>query len=49
MQLIELRANKETFHTITFQQSRCVVIRAIKVSEDKKVPIIALANRYLYT
>jgi uncharacterized protein YydD (DUF2326 family) len=36
MRLIELRANKETFHTITFNKVGVSIIRAIKVSEDKK-------------
>ena len=36
MRLIELRANKETFHTITFNKVGISIIRAIKVSEDKK-------------
>ncbi|OFY80362.1 MAG: hypothetical protein A2281_17675 [Bacteroidetes bacterium RIFOXYA12_FULL_38_20] len=34
--MIELRANKETFHTITFNKVGVSIIRAIKVSEDKK-------------
>jgi uncharacterized protein YydD (DUF2326 family) len=36
MRLIELRANKESFHTIHFNQVGVSIIRAIKVSEDKK-------------
>jgi uncharacterized protein YydD (DUF2326 family) len=36
MRLIELRANKETFHTITFNRVGVSIIRAIKVTEDKK-------------
>src|ERR1035437_9210576 len=36
MRLIELRANMESFHTITFNKVGVSIIRAIKVSEDKK-------------
>ncbi len=36
MRLIELRANNESFHTITFNERGVSIIRAIKVSEDKK-------------
>jgi len=36
MRLIELRANKDSFHTITFNKIGVSIIRAIKVSEDKK-------------
>jgi len=36
MRLIELRANQDTFHTITFNRTGVSIIRAIKVSEDKK-------------
>jgi uncharacterized protein YydD (DUF2326 family) len=36
MRLIELRANKESFHTITFNKKGVSIIRAIKVSDDKK-------------
>ncbi len=36
MRLIELRANQDTFHTITFNPTGVSIIRAIKVSEDKK-------------
>lgn len=36
MRLIELRANQETFHTITFNKFGVSIIRAIKVTEDKK-------------
>jgi len=36
MRLIELRANQESFHTIIFNPKGVSIIRAIKVSEDKK-------------
>jgi uncharacterized protein YydD (DUF2326 family) len=36
MRLIELRANKDSFHTITFNETGVSIIRAVKVSEDKK-------------
>jgi len=36
MRLIELRANKDSFHTITFNEKGVSIIRAVKVSEDKK-------------
>jgi uncharacterized protein YydD (DUF2326 family) len=36
MRLIELRANQDSFHTITFNPKGVSIIRAIKVSEDKK-------------
>ncbi len=36
MRLIEIRANKESFHKITFNKVGVSIIRAIKVSEDKK-------------
>lgn len=36
MRLIELRANQDTFHTIPFNPTGVSIIRAIKVSEDKK-------------
>lgn len=36
MYLIELRANQESFHTITFNKEGVSIIRAIKVTEDKK-------------
>lgn len=36
MRLIKLSANNETFHTITFNKVGVSIIRAIKVSEDKK-------------
>jgi len=36
MRLIELRANQESFHTIIFNPKGISIIRAIKVSEDKK-------------
>lgn len=36
MRLIELRANKDTFRTITFNKVGLSIIRASKVSEDKK-------------
>ncbi|MFW6046604.1 MAG: DUF2326 domain-containing protein [Candidatus Woesearchaeota archaeon] len=36
MRLIELRANKESFHTITFNERGVSIIRATQVSEDTK-------------
>lgn len=36
MRLIELRANQDTFHTITFNPNGVSIIRAIKKNEDKK-------------
>jgi uncharacterized protein YydD (DUF2326 family) len=36
MRLIELRANQESFHTVTFNKVGVSIIRAIKVIEDKK-------------
>lgn len=36
MRLIELRANQDTFHTITFNPTGVSIIRAIKKNEDKK-------------
>ncbi len=36
MRLIELRANKKSFHTITFHKRGVSIIRAKKVSNDKK-------------
>lgn len=36
MRLIELRANRDSFHTITFNETGVSIIRAVKVSEDKK-------------
>lgn len=36
MRLIELRANKKSFHTVTFNQNGITVIAAIKETEDQK-------------
>ena len=36
MRLIELRANQESFHTVTFNKTGVSIIRAKKVVEDKK-------------
>lgn len=36
MRLIELRANQDSFHTITFNRTGVSIIRAIKKNEDKK-------------
>ena len=36
MRLIELKANMDSFHTITFNKVGVSIIRAIKVTEDKK-------------
>lgn len=36
MRLIELRANRDSFHTITFNETGVSIIRAVKVSKDKK-------------
>lgn len=36
MRLIELRANQDTFHTITFNPNGVSIIRAIKKNEDKR-------------
>jgi uncharacterized protein YydD (DUF2326 family) len=36
MRLIELRSNKKSFHTVTFNQNGITVIAAIKETEDQK-------------
>lgn len=36
MRLIELRANQESFHTITFNRTGVSIIRAVKKNEDKR-------------